>query len=80
MKILYSRKSSNKDEDTVFVGNKVETAFHGLMTKIFGRHGLHSSQSTQRIIKEIKKFNPDIIHLHNLHGYWVNVPMLLRIP
>ena len=77
VKILYGRKSSNKDEDTVFVGNKVETAFHGLMTKMFGRHGLHSTQSTQRIINEIKEFNPDIIHLHNLHGYWVNVPMLL---
>ena len=36
----------------------------------------YSKGATEKLIKQIKEYDPDIIHLHNLHGYYINVPML----
>lgn len=49
---------------------------HGIGTRLFDKHGLMSRQSTQKLISEIIKIKPDIIHLHNIHGYYVNYQIL----
>lgn len=54
------------------VGNKWSVAWHGVMTRFFDRHGLSSDAATRRFIKEIQKIKPDIIHIHNIHGYFLN--------
>lgn len=56
------------------VGKKLHTEF----SKITGKHGGYSRFSTLRLILKIKKFNPDIIHLHNIHGWFLNYEMLFR--
>lgn len=43
-----------------------------------GLLGCVSVLSTVRLIKKIKEFNPDIIHLHNLHGDFINLPILFN--
>ena len=58
------------------VGNKVSVAYHGLMTRLFDRHGLASERATKDFIKEIERIKPDIIHIHNIHGYFLNYPLL----
>ncbi len=58
------------------VGNAVDKKLHLLYTKYFGYHGTRSKMATRSLIKKIKKFNPDIIHLHNLHSGFINLPML----
>ena len=47
-----------------------------LKSRIFDNAGFNSASATRRLIKEIEEYNPDIIHLHNLHGYSVNVEVL----
>ncbi|CAM3563372.1 glycosyltransferase [Erysipelothrix urinaevulpis] len=76
--IVYGRKDSIKMDDTFYMGNTISTLNHVFMTRLFGNHGLHSNNATKKLIDKIKSFNPDIIHLHNLHGYYLNVPMLLK--
>jgi len=49
---------------------------HGIGTRLFDKHGLMSRQSTQKLISEIIKIKPDIIHLHNIHGYYINYQIL----
>lgn len=51
---------------------------NNLITKIDGSDGFRNKKSTKYIIDDIKKFNPDLIHLHTLHGYYINLPMLLN--
>lgn len=58
------------------VGNKVDVAFHGLWTRLTDRHGLASWRATRRFIDEIKSLKPDIIHIHNIHGYFLNYRLL----
>ncbi len=74
--IAYGRHDAKKDEDTFNISNKWSTYYHVLMTRLFGRHGLHSSKETKKLIEKIDEFKPEIIHLHNVHGYYLNVPML----
>ena len=78
VKIAYGRHEKEGAEDAVFIGDQWSTYFHVLMTRLFGNAGLHSKKSTNRLIAEIKEFQPDIIHLHNLHGYYIHVPMLMK--
>ena len=48
----------------------------GFAARLFGDHGFHNSLATRRLCKWIDEVNPDIIHLHNLHGSYVNVEIL----
>lgn len=58
------------------VGGKLDVAFHGLWTRLTDRHGLASWFATKRFISEIKELKPDVIHIHNIHGYFLNYKML----
>lgn len=54
------------------IGNDCDVALHGAATRLFDRHGLASTQATRRLIEQICLLKPDIIHLHNIHGYYLN--------
>lgn len=60
------------------VGGKLDVAFHGLWTRFTDRHGLASWFATKRFIREIKNLKPDVIHIHNIHGYFLNYKMLFE--
>ncbi|MGI6076705.1 MAG: glycosyltransferase [Fastidiosipilaceae bacterium] len=61
-----------------YFGNRVSTYFHVGMTRLFDRNGLHSNGSTKQCIELIKDFEPDLIHLHNIHGYFLNYKILFN--
>lgn len=58
------------------VGNKLSVAWHGVMTRLFDRHGLASVRATRCLVKDIERLSPDIIHIHNIHGYFLNYKIL----
>ena len=60
------------------VGNKWSVAWHGVLTRLFDRHGLASDGATRAFIEEIKRIQPDIIHIHNIHGYFLNYRILFE--
>jgi putative colanic acid biosynthesis glycosyltransferase len=76
--VAYGRKSKAIDVDTYKIGSKLSMLFHVFLTRVFDKHGLGSSVATKKLVAFIKDYNPDIIHLHNIHGYYVNVKMLFR--
>jgi putative colanic acid biosynthesis glycosyltransferase len=52
---------------------------HGLWSRLFDRHGLGSVFSTIRLVKRLERgIRPDVIHLHNLHGYYINYEILFE--
>jgi len=53
-----------------------EIYFQGLLTRCFGFQGYGSWFSTKRLEKFIIKENFDLIHLHNLHGYYLNLDFI----
>lgn len=54
------------------VGNRWSVGYHGMMTRLFDCHGLASDGATRQFIREIEQLQPDIIHIHNIHGYFLN--------
>ena len=63
---------------TIPVGNKWDTWMHGLETRLLDRHGLASVSATYDFIKQLKEISPDIVHIHNIHGYFLNYPILFE--
>lgn len=59
------------------VGDKLDLLVHAVATRLFDAHGLVSRRATRQLIREIGRINPDIVHIHNVHGYFLNYPMLL---
>lgn len=77
--IAYSRGRDGEmtcGSHTLPVGNKWSVAWHGAMTRLLDRHGLASTEATKHFISQIERLRPDIIHLHNLHGYFLNYKIL----
>ena len=63
---------------TIPIGNKWDTWMHGLETRLLDRHGLASVSVTYDFIKQLKEISPDIVHIHNIHGYFLNYPVLFE--
>lgn len=60
------------------IGNKIDRKIHGLLSRVTGKQGYFSRNSTKELIEWIKTINPSIIHLHNLHGNFINLPILFE--
>ncbi|MGO3801512.1 MAG: glycosyltransferase [Fusobacterium sp.] len=78
--IAYGRGEAKNiaEKYTIKIGNKYDMYVHGILTRLFDRHGLASKKATEEFIKKIEKLNPDVIHLHNIHGYYLNYQILFR--
>lgn len=67
------KRTANKS--WFMTSNIFEKTFHIHMAKLTGNNGSYSKLATARLIKRLSKFNPDIVHLHNIHGWFLNLPM-----
>lgn len=76
--IAYGRSANPSLSVPIKIGGKLGQAWHLLSTRLFDTHGLHSTQATKKLIRQVEKIDPDIIHLHNLHGYYLNVRVLFE--
>ena len=75
--IAYSR-GEHSENNCIHIGNKLDMNLHALGTRIFDKHGLYSQRATINFVKKVEKLNIDIIHLHNIHGYYMNYPILFE--
>lgn len=49
---------------------------HALLSFLFDAQGLGSIISTKKLLRKLDRIHPDLIHLHNIHGYYINYPLL----
>lgn len=75
--IAYGRGNRAK-EGTYRISLSLDYTLHALMTRVFDTSGLHSKLVTKRFIEFLNEYDPDIIQIHNLHGYYINYPMLFE--
>ena len=76
--IFYGRHSNESLFSNFKFNNKFDLYWHAIQTRLFDRHGLASKNATYRIINKINEIKPDIIHLHNIHGYYLNYSILFK--
>lgn len=60
------------------ISSKADLKLHALMSKVTGLQGYYSHIATIKLLKYVDSINPDIIHLRNLHGNYINLKMLLN--
>lgn len=58
------------------IGNRASVCLHGLETRLFDRHGLASDKATRQFVKQLEVLRPDVVHIHNIHGYFLNYRIL----
>lgn len=76
--IGYGRGINRSKSALLKIGDKWDQGIHGLESRIFDNHGFASKSATINFIKAIEQINPDIIHLHNIHGYYLNIEVLFN--
>ena len=79
--VPFDKKDKRRDievKELYMWGTFSENRRHYYLGSLFGKNGCFSHAGTRMLIKELKKFEPDVIHLHNLHKFCVNLPMLFK--
>ena len=51
---------------------------HALLSRVTGKQSYFSRIATHKMIREMNRIKPDVVHLHNLHGNYINLKMLLK--
>lgn len=74
--IAYGRGTAHNCDTSIKIGTKFDNYMHVAKTRLLDKHGLSSKRATKEFITKVEKLNPDIIHLHNIHGYYLHIELL----
>lgn len=75
---IVGRRKTFRDVACIKIGNGVSFWLHVFLNTVLDRQGYGSYFVTKKIVKRLRAEKPDIIHLHNLHGYYINLPVLFE--
>ena len=70
--IAYGRFAGSSSASLIKIGSQTDIYVHAIKSLLLGKHGLASQNATKAFIEKVKHLQPDIIHLHNIHGYYLN--------
>lgn len=76
--VCYGRGPLIHEKNIYKFGIDIETKIHAALARLSGYNGYFSPLSTRRLIKYIEDFKPDLIHIHELHAYFVNIKPLIK--
>lgn len=74
----FGRIGRESKSSLIRIGNDWDVRWHGLESLLFDNHGFGSRKATNKFISEIERIKPDVINLHNVHGYYLNVEILFE--
>lgn len=74
--ILWGRRHETVSDHERCIATRLGYLFHGALVRMDDRMGFHSKRDTARLLRILDEIDPDVVHLHNVHGYWVNVEMM----
>ena len=75
---FWGRRRAGENDHEMRFATDAEVCMDVLQTRLDGRTGFHSKAATKRLLERLDEIQPDVVHLHNLHGYYVNVEMLFE--
>ena len=78
VRIFFGRGNGAADLDCMKIESDLSVYAHVIKTRLLDRQGFGSRIATKRLVSELEAFRPDVIHLHNLHGYWLHLPTLFQ--
>lgn len=69
----YINKSKIPVEDIVSVCDEYNIKLHALYSRLTDKSGFFGKKQTKKLVEFIENYKPDIIHIHGLYGYWIDI-------
>lgn len=63
---------------TYRITSRLGSLINAAKARLLDNEGFNSKACTKRLIDRITEFDPDVIHIHNLHGYYIHIGVLLN--
>ena len=76
--IAFGRQFNPSKSHLLQIGGKWSVLSHTLKSRLFDRHGFGSYWATKRLLKQLDEIKPDLFQFHNVHGYYLNLPLVLK--
>ena len=78
--IAYSARSTEVPSKShlIKIGSKFDTYWHAMATRLFDIHGMSSTAATRSLVRKIAEIDPDIVQLHIVHGYYLDIRVLFQ--
>ena len=76
--VFWARGNREQDEHLQRIASYPGVCLDALLTRLDGKPGFHSKMITRRLLKKLDEIDPDVVHLHLLLGYYINVEMLFE--
>lgn len=74
--VIWARGKHNQNNYMIKIASTPEVCLDAFLTRFDGKAGFHSKRITERLLRHLEDIDPDVIHLHVLLGYYINVEML----
>lgn len=75
--LAFGREKANCDDlQTVSIGSSLDYKIHGVRCRLLDDNGYGSKGATKRFLAWVKQYDPDVIWLHNIHGYYIHIGLL----
>lgn len=74
--IAYGRGKAPASINSYKIGNSFNFIHHVFVNFFQGKSGFASKADTRRFLNWLDQIHPDLLHLHNLHGFYLHVGML----
>lgn len=80
VKIAYGRETvpQRYEDYAVRIGTDLDVRLSAVHTRLTDKHGLANRNATKRFLEWADRFDPELLWLHNLHGYYIDVEQLFR--
>lgn len=73
---VYAAQTGLTEKGLATIGSPIDWKLHALLSRVTGLQGYFSYFATRKLIRRLQSIKPDLIRLHNLHGNYINLPML----
>ncbi len=74
--MIWGRGKSGNSDAEISIEDKIGVKLHGIYTRITDKTGFASNNETRHLLVDLDKIRPHIVHLHNIHGYYLNIELL----
>ena len=74
--VVWGRGRKAENDHEYFMDDSWGVKLHGVYTRITDKTGFASTLSTRKLLNWLDEIEPDIIHLHCIHGYFINISLL----
>lgn len=74
---VFAADSPVEEENVFLIGNQGDRKIHALLSRASGLQGYFSHGATRKLISQLEQIEPDVVHLRNLHGNYIHLPMLM---